>query len=238
MSVVTVPEGVALNYDTVSGRPFRNNLGNWAYGPPDGTASDTITTGTASTVPDNTSVVYVNPAAVIAAYNLTMPANPADGDELKIIFGGAIANGSAVVTALTLTANTGQTLYGDAPVNPVTGGTVLIYKYSSALTRWTNVQSPNALAASIREVAAATTVTGADFTVIYNGNSAATVAITMPAAASVANQVFHIINQNTVAGGTLTLSIGYKNFAGAITTVIPISSGVTIQSDGTNYNQI
>lgn len=237
MAVVTIPEGVAYNYDTVSGRPFRNNLGNWAFDGPSASASDTITTGTASTVPDNTSVVYINPASVVAAYNLTMPANPVDGDELKIIFGGTIADGAAVVTAFTLTANTGQTIYGNTPINPVTGGTVLIYKYSSALIRWTNVIQ-NSSGLSIREVTTPTTVTAADFTVIYNGNSAATVAITMPAAAAVANQVFHIINQNTVAGGTLTLSVGYKNFAGALTTIIPISSGVTIQSDGTNYNQI
>jgi hypothetical protein len=136
----TAPQQIPLNLDIVTGRMVSNQLGSWIYGALPVPVSEAITSGTSSTIPDSTPVVYVNPASVIAAYTLTMPADPQDGDVQEIAFGGTIADAAAVITALTLSPNTGQTIYGAAVANPVNGGVVLQYRYSTSLSRWTRLQ--------------------------------------------------------------------------------------------------
>lgn len=83
----------------------------------------------------------------------------------------------------------------------------------------------------IRNVTTSTTITTADYTVI---NISGTNTFTMPTAASCIGQIFHFVCRT----GTITLSVGYLNYAGSSTTSIAASSGVTIQSDGTNFNEI
>lgn len=75
------------------------------------------------------------------------------------------------------------------------------------------------------------TVTTANYTVI---NTSGTNTFTMPDPSTCNGQIFHLIC-NT---GTVTLTIGYLNYAGTNTTSIAAGSGVTIQSNGTSYYQI
>lgn len=135
--MATVPNQVPLYLDLNTGRVVRNDLGVWKYGPIMESETLVIDSGASSTVPDNTAFVSIDPASLLAAYALTFPANPVDGDQLTINFGGQIAAGSNVITALTLTANTGQSIDGDAVDSPVTSGTAVTFRYTASNTTWT-----------------------------------------------------------------------------------------------------
>lgn len=140
-NTLSVPQQVPLNLDSVTGRSVHFNLGDWTLGAVATNVAQNITSGASATVSDNTSVVYINPSVAIATFSLTMPANPIDGDIVKIVFGGTIAAGSAVIsTTFTLTANTGQTLFGTAPAAIENSGVVLIYQYDATLARWVRLQ--------------------------------------------------------------------------------------------------
>lgn len=95
-----------------------------------------ITTGTSSTIPAGFSNTLFNPSSLIATYTLTLPASPLDGQIENIYFGGTIAGGTAVVTALTISANSGQTLEQQTAPTTGVGGTVYKYKYNSSLSKW------------------------------------------------------------------------------------------------------
>lgn len=62
-------------------------------------------TGGSTTVSDNISAFILTPAGTIATYTITMPANPFDSQRLKVC-------SSQIVTALTMSPNSGQTLDG------------------------------------------------------------------------------------------------------------------------------
>jgi hypothetical protein len=134
--MATVPQQIPSNLDTVSGRSVSWQLGTWVYGDVVGNVTQSLTSGATGTINDNTSSIVINPAALLAALALKMPANPVDGDIVNIIFGGTIAAGATVVTAFTLAANTGQHLYGATPTATATGGTSYQYKYNAANTTW------------------------------------------------------------------------------------------------------
>lgn len=138
---LAVPQQIPLNYDTLTGRSIVNLLGEWSLSSVVNGSTVSITSGSLSTVPNNTTLVNINPSTAIASYTLTMPANPVDGDVLKIVFGGTIAVGSPVIsTTFTLSANTGQVLFGTAPAAIENGGAVLVYQYDVSLTRWVRLQ--------------------------------------------------------------------------------------------------
>ena len=134
-----VPQQIPLNLDTVTGRQISYQLGAWVYGPQLNPTVQTLTTGSTVTINDDTELLVVNPATVLATLAIKLPADPIDGDVVKIAFGGTIATGASVVTALTITANTGQTLYAVAPTSPATGGTVLSYQYVGSTKTWYKV---------------------------------------------------------------------------------------------------
>ncbi len=56
--------------------------------------------------------VVLDPAAAIGATSVTTPTSPNSGDIIIITAGGQIASGASVCTAFTLTANSGQSIYG------------------------------------------------------------------------------------------------------------------------------
>ncbi len=70
--------------------------------------------------------LYYDPATLVAAATITLPASPADGQEIVICFGGTISNGS-VITSLTVAGN-GHGLVG-VPAALATTATPLRYKY-------------------------------------------------------------------------------------------------------------
>lgn len=64
----------------------------------------TPTTGFSITVPNATSVLYLNPAGTLATGTITMMASPSDGQRFCLLT-------SQTQTAVTMTANTGQSFY-------------------------------------------------------------------------------------------------------------------------------
>lgn len=135
MAQTTSPVGYKLNYDVNTGRIFTQTNKGWVYGLQHAPVAAVVSSGSTYAIPDNTSLVYVDPSTALSSLTITLPPNPFDGDTVEILFGGQIASGSAVVTALTISPNTGQTLYGTA-VTTANGGLVLIYRFRASTNQW------------------------------------------------------------------------------------------------------
>ena len=88
------------------------------------------------TISDGQRGLYYDPASLNATATITLPANPEDGQEILILFGGTITGaGTAVVTTLTIAANAGQTLIGTYPIVATTD-TVIIAKFRDSTNQW------------------------------------------------------------------------------------------------------
>lgn len=94
----------------------------------------TATSGT-QTINDATGIVFINPASLATTLTIKFPANPQDQDIVSMQFGGTITGSSAVVTALTLSPNTGQTLLGTG-LTTAAAGTSTCYQYRLSNTKW------------------------------------------------------------------------------------------------------
>jgi hypothetical protein len=99
----------------------------------------TYTSGGTYTIPNNVNWVKVNPASTQASLTITMPAAPVDNQRVDISFGGTVTSG-AVITSLTMAANTGQALLQSAAPSTGTAGTTISYKYSLSNTKWYRIQ--------------------------------------------------------------------------------------------------
>ncbi|MBX6362009.1 MAG: hypothetical protein IRZ03_18285 [Acidobacterium ailaaui] len=128
-----------LNYDVKTGRILAQTNDGWVYGMLHAPVAVLVSSGSTCAIPDNTSLVYVDPATALSSLTITLPRNPFDGDTVEILFGGKIASGSSVVTALTISPNTGQKIYG-ANVTTANGGLVLKYRYRAITNQWYRVQ--------------------------------------------------------------------------------------------------
>lgn len=138
-----IPSQVPLNLDLNTFRNVYFSEGSWVYTPialPQ-EADNVPLTGTTVTVGNNISLQTINPAALIAALTVKLPASPVDGDVVRLVFGGTVAVGSNVITALTLDANTGQSIFGVAPANPVVSGTTYSYQFRASNNTWYLVSS-------------------------------------------------------------------------------------------------
>lgn len=93
------------------------------------------TSGASVTISDNNRGLYVNPALVLAALTITLPANPVDGQEIIIHFGGTITSG-AVVTALILAGSGGSTILNGSSITTAQAGDGYILKYQATGTLW------------------------------------------------------------------------------------------------------
>lgn len=93
------------------------------------------TAGATVTISDSKSVLYVDPASNLTSLTITMPSSPINGQEVKISFGGTITSGS-VVTALTLSGNTGQTILAGSTITSAVAGDGYVLKYQSSGARW------------------------------------------------------------------------------------------------------
>jgi hypothetical protein len=96
----------------------------------------TVTTGTASTINNSQTNWLLNLSSLAATYTVTLPAAPIDGQLVKLHFGGTISGGSTVVTALTVSANSGQTIVQSAIPTTALSGNCYIYEYNAALSIW------------------------------------------------------------------------------------------------------
>jgi len=84
-------------------------------------------TGFSITIGNNVSTQILNPAGTLATGTLTMPAAPADGQQVFVC-------SSQVITALTVSPNTGQTII-NAPTS-IALGSGFGYIYDLASTTW------------------------------------------------------------------------------------------------------
>ena len=85
------------------------------------------TTGFSYTFAAGTTVLVMNPAGTLATGTITMPAAPADG--MTISF-----SSTQTITALTVSANTGQSIVSAATVLPARQATTYVYRLSN--TTW------------------------------------------------------------------------------------------------------
>lgn len=81
--------------------------------------------GFAITIPNGTKRLVLNPAATLAAGTVTMPAAPYDGQEVGI-------SSTQVITALTLSPNTGQTIADAITTIGVGGAATFLYNATTA----------------------------------------------------------------------------------------------------------
>jgi hypothetical protein len=86
-----------------------------------------LTTAFSYTFAAGTQVLVINPAATLATGTITMPASPADG--MTITF-----SSTKIITALTVNANTGQTINNAATT--LAAGQSASYVYRAASTAW------------------------------------------------------------------------------------------------------
>lgn len=106
--------------------------------PTGGGAADSIqnhTSGATVAVTNGVNVLYINPAATLAALEITLPATPHASNEIEIYFGGTVGSGD-VVTAIDILPNTGQTLLQATTPSNVAAGESIAYKYNSSLSKW------------------------------------------------------------------------------------------------------
>lgn len=97
------------------------------------TGTSTQLTGFTYTVPNGQQLVLFTPAGTIATGTVTLPANPADGQEVTLAT-------TQTITALTVNANTGQTLQGTAPTTLTVALVALKFKFCAAQAAWVRVQ--------------------------------------------------------------------------------------------------
>ena len=67
--------------------------------------------GGSVTISDGVRGLYYDPSSVVSSATITLPANPVDGQEVLILFGGTITSG-IVVDFLTVSPNSGQSIVG------------------------------------------------------------------------------------------------------------------------------
>lgn len=95
------------------------------------------TTGATVTVTNQTTDIWlaVNPASTLSTLTITLPATPVDGQKIEISFGGTLTSGD-VVTALTVSPNTGHTLLQASSPSSVAAGETISYRYKSSNSKW------------------------------------------------------------------------------------------------------
>ena len=85
------------------------------------------TTGFSYTFAAGTQVLVINPAGTLATGTITMPASPADGMTIRF-------SSSQIITALTVSANTGQSIVSAVTTLAAGGGAAYIYRLAD--TTW------------------------------------------------------------------------------------------------------
>lgn len=98
-------------------------------------SEQTHTTGDTVTITDTTTILYVDPTSTLASLTITLPANPVNGQEVKVSFGGSLLSG-VVVTLLTIVGNTGHSLLSNASITTANAGDGYIFKFQSSTNTW------------------------------------------------------------------------------------------------------
>lgn len=87
------------------------------------------TTGFSQTINDNVGALILKPAGTLATGTITMPANPLNGQEVSIM-------SNQQITALTVNANSGQTISGTFSATIFTANAFATWKYVTTDTNW------------------------------------------------------------------------------------------------------
>lgn len=87
----------------------------------------TIASGGSSVIPDGNRFYIIGNGSLILAMSLTMPPNPVDTQRVTV-------SSKSAVTSFTMSANTGQTLYGG--LTTILGGGFATWIYRAADTSW------------------------------------------------------------------------------------------------------
>jgi len=93
------------------------------------------TSGGDVTINDGVRGLYYDPATIVAVATITMMANPVDGQEIIIPFGGTITSGT-VITSVTFSPNTGQTIVYTPFSFGINAGDTLMCKYKYNTLQW------------------------------------------------------------------------------------------------------
>jgi hypothetical protein len=157
------------------------------------------TTGFAYTFPAGTTVLVMNPAGTLATGAITMPADPADG--MTITF-----SSTKTITALTVNANTGQSIVGAPTVLPANQAGGYVYRLSN--TTWypfesvpTNVPVAPAGGSIITSGTSVSTAT-CSFTGVISGTTLTASSVTGTIA------VGQVITGTGVTAGTVITALG------------------------------
>lgn len=86
-----------------------------------------LTTGFSYTFAAGTQVLIINPAGTLATGTITMPAAPVDGMTVRF-------SSSQIITALTVSANSGQSIVGAVTALVLGGSAQYLYRQSN--TTW------------------------------------------------------------------------------------------------------
>jgi len=178
----------------------------------------TPTTGFSYTFAAGTTVLVMNPAGTLATGTITMPASPADG--MTITF-----SSTQTITALTVNANTGQSIVSAATVLPARQAGGYIYRLSN--TTWypyesvpTNVPATPAGGSIITSgtAVASTSGTSIDFTSIPSWVKRITVMYSGVSTSSTSVYLVQLITgASTVVNTGYVSATSYGN--GGVTTV-------------------
>lgn len=129
--LVTAGTNVTITGSGTSGSPYVVNASG-------GSTSDSIQnhiSGTTVTVGNAVNVIYINPASTLATLTITLPATPHTSNVIEIYFGGTMTSGE-VVTAITISPNTGQTLLQAGTLSSIEAGEHISYRWNNSLSKW------------------------------------------------------------------------------------------------------
>jgi hypothetical protein len=90
-----------------------------------------VATGTTVTIPNDSAMISIRPAGTLAALTIALPPAPVDGMTVRIF-------STQIITALTLTAGTGQTI-NDAATTITPAMTGVAYCFSASNSTWDRV---------------------------------------------------------------------------------------------------
>lgn len=94
------------------------------------------TTGSSEVVVNKVDVLVINPASTVASLTITFPDTASYKNSLEILFGGTIAYGDEVITSITFTAGSGQTIIMPPESGPINSGTNFHFKYIVSTKTW------------------------------------------------------------------------------------------------------
>lgn len=81
----------------------------------------------------------VNPSSLLASLTITLPAVPINGQLVEVSFGGTMTSG-AVITSLTISPNSGQTIVQASAPTTANAGDTLSYRYKTSVAIWYRIK--------------------------------------------------------------------------------------------------